>query len=208
VNTGGGVTFSIASDRNGLNLAIERAVRSSKTLGAFVQRDDVPQAFCQFYQSFSYSVDGLSSSDKKWLQDGAARMAYHDYGYMFTEPDSQVGLIVGDRSMALYYADQFALFSAVSEKLRGHEVQVLQSLVDRFHKVEAARLHLGDSEAYGAASSTGHELARSLMASLGENLAPLNLPSDTWESDMYSEIETFLARAEAAGADAKKPLSG
>jgi hypothetical protein len=178
-----------------VNLGIERALRSCKTLKAFVERADIAAAVELFYDSFPYFPEDMPEKAKQQLTIVRSNMSHSDYSGYVADRRNEADLIVGARSMQLYRTDQLMLFPLVFDHLKGHEKPLLLALVRRFRKVEKVRAKYG-SDAYAAASGAAYSLSVTLVKNVAPSLADqfkdTHFGSETWEADHYAKLDTFL----------------
>jgi beta-lactamase regulating signal transducer with metallopeptidase domain len=180
---------------NDWNAAIERMCRSSKTLKAFLAREDVAEAINDFYRTYPYSGKFVLPEAVPWPPvtiDALTKPSGHP-SMAAAMQQREISLV--ERSMTLYNIAPLIRFPRIFGRLKGHEKQLLSTLVQSHKKIEVARAQQKEYD-YGAGASGIHSLSRALLESLGNRLSQsivnVDRRSPTWEKDYYQAIEAML----------------
>jgi hypothetical protein len=179
-------------------IGVQRLLNSSSTLYEFYMREDLAEGVLKMYREYDFSPQSMSDNDiRESLLQGEHNLNNPTL-IKSLEPNNIINMKIAYICINIYFADKTLLSPQFFPKLKGHEKEFLQVMIDRYDIISKLEETYGGPEEsrYGAAMSGVPTFclgfAENIEKDLYNKLKEIGFAGQEGQKQFINEIKQYL----------------
>lgn len=179
-----------------LELAVQRLLNSSNTLNEFYMREDMAEGTLKMFREFDLSPESISDEYmiEKFSQTQSSRES--PLLQKSLKPENILMTKISYLSLNIMYADAVLLSPQFFPKLKGHEIEYLHVMMDRYESISKLRevYEEGFAPALREVPTLCVKLAKNIDEQFYNTLHNNKMRSDAERKRFYEDVKNFIEK--------------
>ena len=179
-----------------LELAVQRLLNSSNTLNEFFMREDMAEGTLKILREFDLSPESISDEYmiEKFSQTQKSRES--PLLQRSLQPENILKTKISHLSLNIMYADDILLSPQFFPKLKGHEIEYLNALIDRYEYISKLQEIYGEdfAPALREVPTLCVKLAKNLDEQFYNTLYNNKITNNAERKRFYEDVKNFLEK--------------